>query len=261
MTANPVGRIVAIAWATFRGSLSGGRVVALAFLAAVYPAVVGVIAAAQFPNVDLTAASETLFSNLFLPILLLIVCLVLGVGLFRNEVEEDTLVYLTSRSVPRSSVVLGKYAGFLLSALLILLPSAILGTALGVAYNLNPAVGTTGLLPAVLLMTLFATLAYGAFFLLLGLVTRYALVGGLLYGFIWETFVPLLPGPIKEVTVVYYLRAVGADFVSSGPLSSGGATASPASVAVGVLLMAVLSIAMAAAYLEWAEVRPTPSPQ
>jgi ABC-2 type transport system permease protein len=260
MTANPAGRLTAIAWTTFRGCLSGRRAIALILLGALYPAVVIGLAAASSSGANLVAESEQVFSALFLPIMLLIVALVLGVAQFRTEIEEDTLVYLTSRSVPRATIVVGKYAGTVLAAAIVLVPSALVGSALGVAYNLAPSASSQGLYAAVLAMSLAAIAAYTAFFLLLGLLTRHALPIGLFYGFIWETFVSQLPGPIKQATIVYYLRALGASYVTSGPLAS-PAPIPPASVALGVVGLVALVIVLTSACLEWIERRPVPSPQ
>ena len=177
------------------------------------------IGSAQLSDVDLLAASESIFSVLFVPVILLMVSLVLGVGLFRGEMEDDTLVYPMSRSIPRRALVAGKYVGYVLAALVFLLPSALVGLAVGVALNLGPQVSLDGLLPGVVVMAVLAVLAYGGFFLLLGLLTRQALVIGLIYGFLWEAFVPLLPGPLKELSLVYYLRAAGGHLVGSGPLA------------------------------------------
>jgi ABC-2 type transport system permease protein len=260
MISNHAGRIAAIAGATFRACLSGRRAIALLLLGALYPAVVIGLAAASVSGANLVADSEQVFSALFLPIMLLIVTLVLGVAQFRTEIEEDTLVYLTSRSVPRASIVVGKYAGAVLAAAIVLVPSALLGSALGVAYNLAPSVSTQGLYYAVVAMSLAAIAAYTAFFLLLGLLTRQALPIGLLYGFIWETFVSQLPGPIRQATIVYYLRGLGASYVSAGPLASSKAI-SPASVALGVVGLVAVVLLLTSACLEWVERRPVPSPQ
>ena len=65
------------------GALAGWRSVGLGLLAASYPLIVVAIGSAQLSDVDLLAASESIFSVLFVPVILLMVSLVLGVGLFR----------------------------------------------------------------------------------------------------------------------------------------------------------------------------------
>lgn len=256
----PLRSIGVVALSTWRGAYSGRRAVGLGLVAVVYPALIAAIASAHRSTIDLVAASEDLYTLLFLPILLLLVCLVQGVSLFRAEIEDDTIVYPVMRSLPRWYLVAGKYLGFLLAALSILLPAALLGPALGVLLNAGPQVGLEGIGEAMVLMTVLAVVAYGAFFLFLGLLTRQALVIGLVYGFLWETFIPLLPGPLAKVTVIYYLRDLGSHLVAEGPLAGGGGTVGvPGDTAVMVGYALVLLL-LAALYLRTAELRAAPTP-
>ncbi len=253
-------RVAVVAAVTFRGLLQGRRGIGLVLVAAIYPALVLAIAAARRTNIDLLAASELLYTGLFLPVLLLIVCLVLAVSLFRGEIEDDTIVYPVTRSLPRWQLVLGKYLGFAVAAVLCLLPAALLGTAIGTAFNLDATTSLGGVAATLLLTTPIAILAYGALFLLLGLVTRQALVIGLIYGFLWETFVPLLPGPLEQLTLIYYLRDIGGNLAANGPLAS-----VPRSVglplAAGVpLLVAAAVIGLSCLYIRVAELTAAASP-
>lgn len=260
MSTSSLERMGVVAGATLRGAFVGRRGIGLGLVAAVYPVLVLAIAAARRSDIDLLAASELLYSQLFLPVLLLLVCLVLGVSLFRGEIEDDTIVYPVMRSLPRWELVGGKYVGFLVAANLFLVPAALLGIALGILLNLGPAASTAGVGTTVLLTTPVAIAAYGAFFLFLGLVSRQALVIGLIYGFLWETFVPELPGPLKELTLVYYLRAIGAQLAADGPFTM---VSAPVSLALGLgipVLSAVAMVIVSGYYIEEAELRAAPTP-
>jgi len=256
----PIERTMVVAAATVRGTLQGTAWVGLAGAALVYPAIVAAIASAGFSGIDLLGAAETLFSALFLPVVVLLVCLVQGVSLFRTELEDDTLLYPLKRTVPRPSLVAGKYLGFLGTTLLALLPSAVVGTAIAVAFGVGPTVATDGLWEAVVLLTILGVVAYGAAFLLLGLVTRSALVIGLVYGFLWETFVSLIPGPIQRYTLVYYLRGVGSQLVPSGGLGRSASTLTIPGTTLGFALFALACLAAASLVLRYTETLPSAAP-
>jgi ABC-2 type transport system permease protein len=260
MPTGPLTRSLAVAEATIFGTLQARGAVGLGLAALVYPLLVASIAAESFSGLDLLRASETLFSALFLPIVLLLVCLVQGVSLFRTELEEDTLLYPLKRTIPRPSLVVGKYLGFLATTLLALLPSAILGMSLAAFLGKGPTVATAGLLEAVVLMTVLAVIAYGAVFLLLGLVTRYALMIGLIYGFLWEAFISLLSGPISQWSVIYYLRDIGSQLVPSGALGGSTSTLTVASVTVGFVVFAAGCLVATSGILRYAEIRPGAAP-
>ena len=258
--ANSVDRIGVVAYEAWRASLAGRRGLGLLLVAAVYPVVMLGIGSAHRASIDLVAASELLFSALFLPVLLLLVCLVLAIGLFRGEIEDETIVYPIVRNVPRPVLVLGKFLGFVAAALVFLLPAALLGPVVGVWLNAGPQVSLSGVGVAIAATTVVAIVAYGSFFLLLGLLTRSALVFGLVYGFLWESFVPLLPGPLKELTLVYYLRDIGGRLTTAGPLANVPNLVSLPVAVLVPLLFALGAIVSSCVFILQAELGPSPSP-
>ncbi len=260
MATGPIPQTFDVAEATLRGTFQGNARFGLVAAALVYPLIVGAIASASFPALDLLSAAETLYSALFLPVILLLVCLVQGVSLFRTELEEDTLLYPMKRTIPRPAIVVGKYLGFLVATLLVLLPSAGVGLALAAALGHGTTQATWGLGEAVVLLTVLGTVAYGAVFLFLGLLTRSALVIGLIYGFLWETFVSLISGPISQWTLVYYLRAAGYDLVPSGALGGNPTQVSVLGATGGFIVFAIACLAGASVLLRYAEIRPGASP-
>jgi ABC-2 type transport system permease protein len=260
VASGPLVRTGVVAAMAFRAAFAGRRIVALGLAAAIFPVLVLAIDAAAFSGLDLLGTSETLFSALFLPVILLLVALVLGVGAFRGELEEDTLVYPLSRTLPRPALAAGKYLGSVAATLFVLLPSAIVAMTLATVLGSGPTQSSTGLTEAVLLLTTIGSVAYVAIFLVLGLLTRQALVIGLLYGFIWETFISLIAGPVRELTVVYFLRGVGAGLVPGGSLGSGVGAMAPGGVAAGGVLLGAAAVVVASLWLSYAEIRPAAAP-
>src|SRR5208282_2115292 len=247
-------RLVSVASLSLRGSLRGPRLIGLAAFALVPTLIVAAIASAHPAPRALSNAAEGLFASLTVPIVVMVIVLVLSVGQFRNEIDAETLVYLTDRSVSRVVIVLGKFLGALVASLALILPAALLPLAVaslagGPAYAAN--------VPVVLATSaLLAAAAYGGFFLLLGLVSRSALLIGLLYGFLWEELLPLLPGDVPRLTVSFYLRDLLARELTTGPLSGYPA---PYSIPVGlavIVFLTLLFLAMGSASLRYLETSP-----
>jgi ABC-2 type transport system permease protein len=252
MPTGPIERTFVVAAVTFRSAFVGSRGVALVLSAAIYPLVVVGIASGHFSGLDLLATSEVLFSTLFLPVVLLLVCLVLGVSAFRGELEDDTLVYPLNRTIPRAALAAGKYLGLVTAAALLLIPSALIGGAIAAEFGNGPTLPSTGLTEGLFLLTVLGILTYTAIFFLLGLVTRQALVIGLLYGFLWETFISLIAGPVRELSVIYYLRGVGSSLAPTGALGAG--------VIAGAIAVGLASVVLAFLWLAYAEIRPAAAP-
>jgi ABC-2 type transport system permease protein len=253
-----VTRLGTVAWLSFRGSLRGGRLVGLAGFALVPAVIVGAIAFTHPVAASLSSTAEDLFALLTLPIIVMVIVLVLSVGQFRNEIDSETLVYLTDRSVKRVTIVVGKYLGALTAALVLVIPATILPLAIaslagGISYPIDVPATATG-------AAILAAVAYGGFFLFLGLISRSALLIGLLYGFLWEELLPLLPGDVPRFTVIFYLRSFLSWELSSGPLSGFSKVVSlAASVAmpVGLGAASVVLGAVVLGYLETAPERVT----
>jgi len=247
-------RLGTVAWLSFRGGLQGLRAVGLAAFAVLPTLIVAAIAASHPASTALANAALALLALLVLPIVAMVILLVLAVAQFRTEIDAETLVYLSDRSVGRPTVVVGKYVGSVAAALAFVLPAALLPLAAatlggGTAYAAR-------VTEAVAASAVLATLAYAGVFLFLGLVTRSALLVGLLFGFLWEELLPLLPGEVPRFTVIFYLRSLLSDAVPGGPLSGyPGAIASGSSVVV-LVLVAVFFVALASVAFRYLETAP-----
>jgi len=210
-------RLTAVVWLSLRGSLRGARLVGLAAFALVPSLIILGVASTHPAAKTLSDSAEGLFAVLTLPIVVMVIVLVLAVAQFRNEIDSETLLYLSDRSITRPMIVVGKYLGSLIAALVLVVPAGVLPlavAALGGGTMYAADVPITVAAAAVL-----AAVAYTGFFLFLGLVSRSALLIGLLYGFLWEELVPLLPGSAPRLTLVFYLRNFLSTELTSGPLS------------------------------------------
>jgi ABC-2 type transport system permease protein len=251
-----VTRLGAVTWLSLRGSLRGARLIGLAAFALVPSLIVVAVASTHPAASTLSNAAEGLFGQLTLPIVTMVIVLVLAVGQFRNEIDNETLLYLSDRSITRPMIVVGKYLGALAAALALVVPATLVPLAIAVLgggsmYSLEVPVTLAG-------AAILAAVAYSGFFLFLGLVSRSALLIGLLYGFLWEELVPLLPGSAPRLTLVFYLRNFLSTELTTGPLSGYPAPLSSAGsvlVPVGLAIAFLVLGSIAFRYLETAPER------
>ena len=108
--------------------------------------------------------------------------LIAGTGSIGPEIDDGSIVYLLSKPLSRFSIVLTKAVVAVsiitvFGALAVLLSGLVLS---GTSDNL--AVGYA-------VGALIAGVAYGTFFLMLAVLTRHAVVVGLLYALIWEALI------------------------------------------------------------------------
>ena len=129
-------------------------------------------------------------------------------ALVAEEVEGRTLTYLLTRPVQRASILLGKFAAYVVTAIVFAWPVTVITFLL-----LSTARGGQGLgaQAPILLQDLgvvaLTLVAYGALFTLLGVVLKRPVIAGLLFLYGWE-LLAYLPGYLPRLTLTAYLRSL-----------------------------------------------------
>jgi len=193
----------------------------------------------------------------FMDVFMLRVCVFFGcaaifTNIFRGEVLEKTLHYYFLAPVRREVLVAGKFLAGLTAAVLFftlsvggcyVLHHLPLGAA-GLARHFGSGPGL-GHLAGYLAVTVLACLGYGAVFTLFGLLFRNPMVPALgLLG--WESINFLLPPLLKKISVVHYLQSLLPVAVDKGPLAVLVEPTPPVLAVAGLVVLAVVVLAVAA---------------
>jgi ABC-2 type transport system permease protein len=150
---------------------------------------------------DVTISDRLGFINGFgLALVLPVSTLVFASASFGDLVEDQTLVYLWLRDVPRWLLT----ASATLSTLTIVIPLVALPL---VATSAAAELDRDAVLASVV-ATIVGALAYTGAFTALGLRSKRALVWGLLYIFIWEQFVARAGHGVRRFALSAYTRSV-----------------------------------------------------
>lgn len=127
--------------------------------------------------------------------------LIIGTGAIGPEIDDGSIVYLLAKPLNRFVIVGSKLAvAITLMAVLATLPVLLAGLLLpgvGGRFTLAFAAGA-----------LAASVAYSAVFLLLAVLTRNAVVVGLLYALVWETFVGSFVPGARALSIQQWALAV-----------------------------------------------------
>jgi ABC-2 type transport system permease protein len=155
---------------------------------------------------------------------------VAGTGAIAPEIDDGSVVYLLSKPLRRSSIVVTK----LLVAIGVTVAFSAVPTFVA-GYVLNG--DSQQIATAYAVAAAAASVAYSALFLLLGTVSRHAVVIGLVYALIWEAlFGSLVPGA-RELSVQQWALTLAQKVGGSGA----GIT-SEVGIATGVTLLAVATV-------------------
>ncbi|MER7679715.1 MULTISPECIES: ABC transporter permease [unclassified Streptomyces] len=216
-----------VARLTYRGLLGRRR----ALILCVLPALLIVISVAVrgFSGADDQVAAD-LLGGFALATMVPIIGVIAGTGAIGPEIDDGSVVYLLAKPLKRPTIIFTK----LIVAIAVTMAFSAVPTFIaGMILNGNG----QQIAVAYTVAALVASIAYAALFLLLGTVTRHAVVFGLVYALVWEALFGSLVSGARTLSVQQWALAVahkvtGGDLVTS---DVGLTTATVLLVAVTVL--------------------------
>ncbi|GAB2474678.1 ABC transporter permease [Xylanimonas ulmi] len=221
---------------TARAVLGGKRVWLLVALAAVLVAI-AVLTRLLAPADETSAVSllrGVAFAT-FLPLLGLIV----GTGVIGPEIDDGSIVHLLAKPLSRHTIVRSKLAVALLAILAFaVVPTVAAALILGASARTVAAFGVGALC---------AGAVYGALFLLLSILTRHAVVVGLVYALVWESLVGNLVPGARNLSVQQWAQSVTGSIAPQGLV--------PASVGVGLAWTLIAGVFVAATWYAGSRLR------
>ena len=178
----------------FRQALTR-RKVALLIILALLPLGLAVILNSTVDEPDLIGP---LLGGLVISVTLPITVMVLATGAFGNEVEDRTLSLLTTKPVPRWTIVLSKLAATVVVAVpLMAAVAAVITTMDAEGIGNAPVVAAVSVTVGVV--------AYASTFTWLGLLTTRALGFGLVYVLLWEALITTFLSGTRYLSIRSYI--------------------------------------------------------
>lgn len=199
-----------VARLTYRALLGRRRALILCAL----PALLIVIALTvrAFVGADDQVASDVL-GGFAIATMVPIIGVIAGTGAIGPEIDDGSVIYLLSKPVKRHTIIVTKLTVAIavtmaFSAIPTLIAGLILngnGQQIAVAYTIA---------------ALVSSIAYAALFLLLGTVTRHAVVFGLVYALVWEALFGSLVAGARTLSVQQWSLAVAQKIGGHGLITS-----------------------------------------
>ena len=202
----PAKAFVALYRLLIRNQVTRGRVAALAGLG-----IVGILVGfllSSHSRLDATVVGTRFVNGYGLSLLTPVVALVFGAGALGDLVDDQSLVYLWLPPVPRPIIALAAWCATLTVCVPFVLGSLVL-IALATGGGTNLVIGT-------LWSGLVAMIAYTGVFTALGLRFKRALVWGLVYLLIWETFIARAGSGTARLSILSYARSILSAYTGVG---------------------------------------------
>ncbi|MFD9187771.1 ABC transporter permease [Streptomyces phaeochromogenes] len=216
-----------VARLTYRGLLGRRRALILGALPVLL--IVISVAVRGFTGADDQVASDVL-GGFALATMVPIIGVIAGTGAIGPEIDDGSVVYLLAKPVKRPTIIFTK----LIVAIAVTMAFSAIPTFLaGMILNGNG----QQIAVAYTVAALVASIAYAALFLLLGTITRHAVVFGLVYALVWEALFGSLVSGARTLSVQQWSLAV-AQKVSGGDLVT-----SDVGLTTGAVLLVVVTVA------------------
>ncbi len=218
---------------TLRQMVGRGRTIAMAVLA-LLP--VGLAALYRIGGEDADPVrwtAQVLLEGLVVTTLLPLAALVYGTAVLGAEIEDGTAVYLLSKPLSRTRIVLAK-----LAASWLLTSATVLVSAVGAGSVALAGEPGDRIVLGFSIALVAGALAYSSLFVMLSIVTSRALIAGLVYVFVWEGVVNSLFAGTRLLSVRHYTLGI-ADAIVTAPSTAFDAKLGSASA---VVLVSVVSV-------------------
>ncbi|MEU3691962.1 MULTISPECIES: ABC transporter permease [Streptomyces] len=199
-----------VARLTYRALLGRRRALILFLL----PAMLVLIAAAVrgFNGADDQVAADVL-GGFALATMVPLIGVIAGTGAIGPEIDDGSIVYLLSKPVKRPTIIFTKLiVAIAVTMVFSAVPTLIAGFVLN-GNGQQVAVAYT-------VAALVASIAYSAIFLLLGTISRHAVVIGLVYALVWETLFGSLISGAKTLSVQQWSLALAEKVTGDGLIDS-----------------------------------------
>lgn len=184
---------------------------------------------------------DEIYRAIFIATLLPITVLILATGALGNEVEDQTLPYLTLKPISRLRIVVDKFV----ATLLVATPLILLGLLISYLLVFRGESGDN----LIYLWSMFASAiagiaAYSAVFLLVSLLINRALLAGITYALVWESLLGrYLPG-LRLVSIRHYTESIFVGLLDDPDIALSDATSVVASV-ITIVAVVIISIVLA----------------
>jgi ABC-2 type transport system permease protein len=216
-----------VARLTYRGLLGRRRALILGALPVLL--IVISVAVRAFTGTDDQVASDVL-GGFALATMVPIIGVIAGTGAIGPEIDDGSVVYLLAKPIKRPTIIFTK----LIVAIAVTMAfSAIPTFAAGMILNGNG----QQIAVAYTVAALVASIAYAALFLLLGTVTRHAVVFGLVYALVWEALFGSLVSGARTLSVQQWSLAVAHE------VTGGDLVTSDVGLATGTVLLVAVTVA------------------
>jgi len=145
--------------------------------------------------------------TLYFLFILPLIAILYAISAMREDIENHNIVYLITRPISKTEILLYKFKGYVISTWIVIIISLCISFFIIAAKegNVGDNIGYLGTLIGLMTLNI---IAYGGIFFIFAIVTSYPIVISLLYVFFWESIVSNLPNVINRFTILFHIQSM-----------------------------------------------------
>jgi len=184
----------------------------LFFIFSLIPAIIFVIfQIIKITNPESTLRLPLLYIRITFPfyfqLYIQILALFYGSTVLSDEIDNKTLIYLTTSPIKKSDILIGKFMAHLsISAIILTIGSLVTYIVANITALFNG--DAISLLWSTTLIALLAVLAYSALFLLISSMVKKTILIGIFFIFGWEKAMQLFPGITQKLSIIHWIKSL-----------------------------------------------------
>lgn len=176
-----------------------------------------------------TGTAKTLLETFAMSPLVPLLGLIIGTGVIGTEIDDGSIVYMLSKPLSRPNIVLTKFA-VAVGCVLVFAALPTLFSGLIISGFVD------GIALGFFAGALLGGIAYSALFLALAVISRHAVIIGLIYALIWESLIGgYVPGA-RTISVQQWAMSI------TGEVALEGEVTSAVSFGAGLVLLIALTV-------------------
>lgn len=161
--------------------------------------------------IEYEANGYEVFFEVSLPIFFLLIipliAILYSISAIREDIEKHTIVYLITRPVSKTEIILYKFKGYFISTWIPLILSISISFFIAASKE-GPITLHLDYLGTMLLVMTLCVLAYGTIFFIFSLISSYPIVLSLVYVYFWELTIWQIPNSLSRFSIMYHLQSI-----------------------------------------------------
>ncbi len=200
-----------------RKMLLGKRIIIAGFIGLFIALILGYAGSQPYYYENPVDIGTDMMDLLILFFFMPIIAMIYGTSIVRDDIDDKSITPVVTSPIGRFPAYMGYYLSLAITLSIVMLGITSIGFV--AFFGQTGGDGMGNLYVSMCGLVIIGSFAYSTLFLALSVALEKPMYMGLFYAFIWEGFIGSIPGSIGKLSIKYYLRSLGSEWIGHGSIS------------------------------------------